>query len=166
MLSIDVIIGKGKPCIAGLIPLPYMVSKGLTHATPQDVIFGILIPLWLGNLVTIMNLLGVHPVAELKARWDFFLHRPWGQDSRFIFFVSFIGAISKNNFTILPLPQQHSFLSRVWISMNSFPLLSLTVSGTARSLSGEKVGSVQPPHLAIPITVELSKPTMCHDERF
>ena len=29
-----------------------------------------------------------------------------------------------------------------------------------------KVGSVQPPHLVLPITVEPTKPRMCHDERF
>ena len=29
-----------------------------------------------------------------------------------------------------------------------------------------KVGEVQPPHLVMPITVEPTKPRMCHDERF
>ena len=29
-----------------------------------------------------------------------------------------------------------------------------------------KVGEVQPPHLVMPITIEPSKPRMCHDERF
>ena len=29
-----------------------------------------------------------------------------------------------------------------------------------------KVGEVQPPHLIMPITIEPSKPRMCHDERF
>ena len=33
-------IGKGeKPRVAGPNPSPYMVSKGIAHATPQDVIF-------------------------------------------------------------------------------------------------------------------------------
>ena len=35
---------------------------------------------------------------------------------------------------------------------------SLTVVG--------KVGEVSPPHLVMPITMEPSKPRMCHDERF
>ena len=30
----------------------------------------------------------------------------------------------------------------------------------------EEVGKVHPPHLVMPITVEPSKPRMCHDERF
>ena len=37
---------------------------------------------------------------------------------------------------------------------------------TAHSWFGEKVGSVQPTHLFLPITVEPTKPRMSHDERF
>jgi len=33
-------------------------------------------------------------------------------------------------------------------------------------LFGGRVGSVSPPHLVMPITVEPSEPRMCHDERF
>ena len=49
------------------------------------------------------------------------------------------------------------------------PFISDTImqclSNGSLSLWG-KVGLVDPPHLIMPITVEPSKPRMCHDERF
>ncbi|KAK3710380.1 hypothetical protein QZH41_012307 [Actinostola sp. cb2023] len=43
--------------------------------------------------------------------------------------------------------------------------LSQRLRNGAMSLWG-KVGSVEPPHLVMPITIEPTKPRMCHDERF
>jgi len=47
--------------------------------------------------------------------------------------------------------------------------MSSTILGRVKSgslLVWGKVGSVQPPHLILPITVESTKPRMCNDERF
>lgn len=87
--------------------------------------------------------------------------------SRVTIFSFPLGAIFKDSFTILRYSQQHSFLiaSRVCISMSSLPLLSLTESGTARSLSGGKLAQFSHPILVMPITVEHTKPRMCHDKR-
>ncbi|KAK3705677.1 hypothetical protein QZH41_009522 [Actinostola sp. cb2023] len=43
--------------------------------------------------------------------------------------------------------------------------LSQRLRNGSMSLWG-KVGSVEPPHLVMPITIEPTKPRMCHDERF
>lgn len=55
----------------------------------------------------------------------------------------------------------------VWISNNlSLPACIVeSVSKGSLLVLGE-VGAVDPPHLVMPITVQPTKPRMCHDERF
>ena len=88
--------------------------------------------------------------------------------STFPTFSSPSKATSRGNFIILLLPQRRVFLiaNLVVISRSLLVPLSLTELKTAHSWFGEKVGSVQPTHLFLPITVEPTKPRMCHDERF
>lgn len=88
--------------------------------------------------------------------------------STFPIFSSPSKATSRGNFIILLLPQRRFFLTAnlVLISRSLLVPLSLTELKTAHAWFGEKVGSVQPPHLFLPITVEPTKPRMCHDERF
>lgn len=88
--------------------------------------------------------------------------------STFPIFSSPSKATSRGNFIILLLPQRRVFLiaNLVLISRSLLVPLSLTELKTAHSWFGEKVGSVQPTHLFLPITVEPTKPRMCHDERF
>ena len=88
--------------------------------------------------------------------------------STFPIFSSPLKATSRGNFIILLLPQRRFFLiaNLVLISRSLLVPLSLTELKTAHSWFGEKVGSVQPTHLFLPITVEPTKPRMCHDERF
>ena len=77
-------------------------------------------------------------------------------------------ATSRGNFIILLLPQRRFFLiaNRVLISRSLLVPLSLTELKKGSLLVWGKVGFVQPPHLVLPITVEPTKPRMCHDERF
>ena len=88
--------------------------------------------------------------------------------STFPIFSSPSKATSRGNFIILLLPQRRVFLiaNLVLISRSLLVPLSLTELKTAHFWFGEKVGSVQPTHLFLPITVEPTKPRMCHDERF
>lgn len=88
--------------------------------------------------------------------------------STFPIFSSPSKATSRGNFIILLLPQRCFFLiaNLVLISRSLLVPLSLTDLKTAHSWFGEKVGSVQPTHLFLPITVEPTKPRMSHDERF
>ena len=44
--------------------------------------------------------------------------------------------------------------------------ITATIKGRICNGSINVVGRVDPPHLVMPITVEPSKPRMCHDERF
>ena len=142
-----------------------MVSNGIAHATPQDVIFRDPSSFVAGEL------------SRHQSYWKFILSqnpKKYEILSYIVrgvnisnFFVPFKGDF-QGNFIILLLSQRLVFLiaNLVLISRSLLVPLSLTELKTAHSWFGEKVGSVQPTHLFLPITVEPTKPRMCHDERF
>ena len=76
--------------------------------------------------------------------------------------------IFKGSITILRshLGQFFQTVKSVASLKGSLTRLSWTVWATALFLFGAGVGSVEPPYLVMPITMEPSKPRMCHDERF
>lgn len=83
------------------------------------------------------------------------------------FFVHFKGEF-QGNFYNLPFPPAAIFPnSKVCEQFEDFISATILerVSNGSLSIWG-KIGEVAPPHLVMPITVEPSKPRMCHDERF
>ena len=68
----------------------------------------------------------------------------------------------------LVFPQERHFFNNVsckpFVKFIQQTLLDRLKTG-AVSLLG-KVGEVQPPHLVLPLTVEPTKPRLCHDARF
>ena len=154
-----------KPRVAGPNPSPYMVSKGIAHATPQDVIFRDPSSFVAGEL------------SRHKSYWKFILSEHPKKDeilsyivrgSTFPIFASPSKATSRGNFIILLLNQRRFFPnSKSCPDFEEF--ISSTILDRAKNdspLVWGNVGSVQPPHLVLPITVEPTKPRMCHDERF
>lgn len=83
------------------------------------------------------------------------------------FIVPFKGKFA-GKFHDSSLPPKMEFPNNaIWAQFEEF--ISSTIIDRFKNASlifWGKVGEVQPPHLVMPITVEPSKPQMCHDERF
>lgn len=142
-----------------------MVSKEIAHATPQDVIFRDPSGFVAGEL------------SWHQSYWNFILSEHPKKDEIFSYIVrgvhipifsSPLKTTSRGNFRILLLPQRRFFPnSKSCLDFEEF--FSSTILARVKNgslLVWGKVGSVQPPHLVLPITVEPTKPRMCHDERF
>lgn len=142
-----------------------MVSNGIAHATPQDVIFRDPSSFVAGEL------------SRHQSYWKFIL----SQNPKKYEILSYIvrGVNISDFFVPFKGDFQGKFHNSATPPAACFPNskscldfedllvpLSLTELKTAHSWFGEKVGSVQPTHLFLPITVEPTKPRMCHDERF
>ena len=83
------------------------------------------------------------------------------------FFVPFKGDFQWKFYN--PATPPAAFFPKSKSSLDFEEFISSTILDRGKNCSllvWEKVGSVQPPHLVLPITVEPSKPRMCHDERF
>ena len=126
---------RGKPRVAGLNPSPYMVSKGIAHATPQDVIFREPSSFVAGEL----SLTGGSFCQNTQRQMRFYPASSAGSTFPIFSFPS--KATSRGNFIILLLPQRRFFLiaNRVLISRNLLVSLSLTELKTAHSWFGEKL---------------------------
>ena len=85
----------------------------------------------------------------------------------FPFFQHFSGVFKGESYDS-DLPPRKAFLNNVscklFVKFIQETLLDRLETG-AVSLLG-KVGEVQPPHLVLPLTVEPTKPRLCHDARF
>lgn len=83
------------------------------------------------------------------------------------FFVNFKGTF-QGKFYNSPSPPRASFPNskscQVFSQFITETILERVTNGSL--LVWGKVGEVPPPHLVMPITIEPSKPRMCHDERF
>ena len=142
-----------------------MVSKGIAHATPQDVIFRDPSSLAAGELSNHESywafILSQHPKKDEILSYivhgvkisDFFI--PFRGDFQGQFYDSAIP-------TVALFPNSKSCLD--FEEFISCTILDHVKNGSL--LVWGKVGSVQPPHLIMRITVEPTKPRMCHDERF
>jgi hypothetical protein len=89
------------------------------------------------------------------------------QVSIFPYFHHFKGIFKGEQFdSTLPLPRvfRNNVSCRPFVEFISTTLLQRLRSGTI-SLLG-RVGQVAPPHLVLPLTVEPTKPRLCHDARF
>ena len=90
-----------------------------------------------------------------------------GKVSVFPFFQHFSGVFKGESYDS-DLPPGKAFLNNVscklFVKFIQQTLLDRLETG-AVSLLG-KVGEVQPPHLVLPLTVEPTKPRLCHDARF
>ena len=119
---------REKPRVAGPNPSPYMVSKGIAHATPQDVIFRDPSSFVAGEL------------SWHQSFWNFILLEHPKKDEIFSYiargvnishvFVPFKGDFQRRFFPIA---------NRVSISRSSLVPLSLPELKTAHSWFGEKL---------------------------
>ena len=142
---------EGKPASwAGPLPSVHMVSSGSVYASPSMLRFRDPKKFSAGNLSNCLPCSFLSEGVNLKQ-----------------FFVPFHGTFQGCHFcssepTSMAFPNSPSyerfkdFISRTILER---------VSNGSLLVWGE-VGKVHPPHLVIPITVEPSKPRMCHDERF
>ena len=83
------------------------------------------------------------------------------------FFVEFEGSFQGQVYNSPSPPRAYFPNSRTCKAFSEFiseTILERVANGSL-SVWG-KVGEVSPPHLVMPITIEPSKPRMCHDERF
>ena len=100
---------------------------------------------------------GGHPKAE-----DLFCYLSAGVDVR-DFFFHFQG---KYFYSSIP---PRNFFPNAKNCVNHKDFVSSCIIDRVKNgslLVHGKVGSVDPPHLVMPITVELTKPRMCHNEQF
>ena len=142
-----------------------MVSNGIAHATPQDVIFRDPSSFVAGELIRYQSywkfILSEHP-----KKYEILSYIVRGVNIS-DFFVPFKGDFQGKFHNSATPPAACFPNSKSCLDFEDLLVpLSLTELKTAHSWFGEKVGSVQPTHLFLPITVEPTKPRMCHDERF
>ena len=142
-----------------------MVSKRIALATPQDVIFRDPSSFVAGEL------------SRHQSYWKFILseHRKKDEILSYIihgvnisdFFVPFKGDFQGKFHNSATPPAACFPNSKSCLDFEEF--ISSTILDRVKNgslLAWGKFSSVQPPHLVLPITVEPTKPRMCHDERF
>lgn len=142
-----------------------MVSKGIAHASPQDVIFRDPRSFVAGELHRHQSywklILSEHPKKD-----EILSYIVRGVNIS-DFFVPFKGDFQGKFYSSATPPAAFFPNSKSCLDFEEF--ISSTILDRVKNgslLVWGKVGSVQPPHLVLPITVEPTKPRMCHDERF
>lgn len=156
---------REKPRIAGPLPLPSMVSRGVVHAAPQDVIFRDPSFFVAGEL------------SNHRPSWEFILSQNPKRDEILssvvhgvktsAFFVPFRGDFQGKYYDSAILLTAFFPNSKSCQGFEEFITATIIDRITNGSLLvWGRVGEVHPPYLVMPITVEPSKPRMCHDERF
>ena len=154
--------GKASRCRPN--PLPYMVSKGVALAT-QGVIFQDPSSFVAGEL------------SWHQSYWKFILSEHPQKDEILSynvrgvhisdFFVPFKGDFQGKFYNSATPPA--AFFPNSKSCLDFVEFISSTILDRVKNgslLVWEKVGSVQPPHLVLPITLEPTKPRMYHDECF
>ena len=140
-----------KPRVAGPNPSPYMVSKGIAHATPQDVIFRDPSSVVAGEL------------SWHQSFWNFILSKHPKKDEIFSyiargvnisdFFVPFKGGFQGKFYNSATPPTAFFPNSKSCLDFEEF--FSSTILARVKNgslLVWGKVASVQPPYLVLPIT--------------
>ena len=142
-----------------------MVSKGVTHATPRDVVFRDPNYFMAGELSN--HQFYWESILEQNPKKDeilsYIAHGVVIQD----FFVPFKGDFQGKYYDSATPPAVFFPNSKTCSEFEEF--ISSTILDRVKNgslLVWGQVGSVNPPHLVLPITIESSKPRMCHDERF
>ena len=142
-----------------------VVSCGSAHASPEQVLFPDPQRFVAGQIH--------HHLAQWDCLLDGYPKRQeiLGYISHGVqvseFFVHFKGDF-RGKFYELPSPPEallpNSKICKQFEDFISATILERIVNGSL-SVWGQ-IGKVTPPHLIMPITIETSKPRMCHDERF
>ena len=157
---------KGEPARwAGPLPSARMVASGKFHASPDLLRFrdpSFFIPGSIHHSLPMWSEI----LQDSPNRSAFLRYLEFGIDVK-EFFTEFRGTFQGRVYSS-PLPPRALFPNN-----SSCQAFSEFISNTIfdRVANGSlsvwgKVGEVSPPHLVMPITVEPSKPRMCHDERF
>ena len=142
-----------------------MVSEGTAHASPQDVVFRDPNSFVAGELSRHQSywkfILSEHP--KKSEIFSYIVHGVNISD----FFVPFKGDFQGKFYCSATPPVAFFPNSKSCPDFEEF--ISSTILDRVKNgslLVWGRVGSVQPPRLVLPITVEPTKPRMCHDERF
>ena len=157
---------KGKPSNwAGPLPSIQMVASGKVHASPDLLRFrnpSFFIPGFIRCRLPMWSTI----LHDSPNRSAFLRYLEIGVDVK-EFFVDFKGSF-QGRIYYSPSPPcayfPNSKSCQAFFEFISETILERVANGSL-SVWG-KVGEVSPPYLVTPITVEPSKPRMCHDERF
>ena len=157
---------KGEPAsCAGPLPSARMVASGKFHASPDLLRFrdpSFFIPGSIHHSLPMWSEI----LQDSPDRSAFLRYLEFGVDVK-EFFTEFKGSFQGRVYSS-PLPPRALFPNnrscQAFSEFISNTILERVANGSL-SVWG-KVGEVSPPHLVMPITVEPSKPRMCHDERF
>ena len=157
---------KGEPASwAGPLPSARMVASGKFHASPDLLRFrdpSFFIPGSIHHSLPMWSEI----LQDSPDRSAFLRYLEFGVDVK-EFFTELKGSFQGRVYSS-PLPPRALFLNnrscQAFSEFISNTILERVANGSL-SVWG-KVGEVSPPHLVMPITVEPSKPRMCHDERF
>ena len=157
---------KGEPASwAGPLPSARMVASGKFHASPDLLRFrdpSFFIPGSIHHSLPMWSEI----LQDSPDRSAFLRYLEFGVDVK-EFFTEFKGSFQGRVYSS-PLPPRALFPNnrscQAFSEFISNTILERVANGSL-SVWG-KVGEVSPPHLVMPITVEPSKPRMCHDERF
>ena len=157
---------KGEPASwAGPLPSARMVASGKFHASPDLLRFrdpSFFIPGSIHHSLPMWSEI----LQDSPDRSAFLRYLEFSVDVK-EFFTEFKGSFQGRVYSS-PLPPRALFPNnrscQAFSEFISNTILERVANGSL-SVWG-KVGEVPPPHLVMPITVEPSKPRMCHDERF
>lgn len=159
---------EGNPASwVGPLPSIHMVSKGLAWASPKQLRFYDPESFVAGNIHNYLSswqyVIG-NPSTQLEHDILSFISN--GVDVR-NFFAHFKGPFQGKIYDFASPPKAHFPNARSCWNFTNFisrTILERVQNGSLKVWG--KVDEVDPPHLVMPITIEPSKPRMCHDERF
>ena len=150
---------------AGRLPSLEMVAEGQVFAFPDMLRFRDPDSFLAGNLTTCLD--QSDQISAGYEQRNFVLSIIGNGVDVFDFFTPFNGTVQGKTYCS-DLPPRMCFPNSV--ACHPFKRF-ITATVKDRICNGSiyvvgPVGEVEPPHLVLPITVEPSKPRMCHDERF
>lgn len=152
-------------CWAGPLPSLEMVSEEEIFASPNMLRFQHRDSFVAGNLLSCFN--QWVEISRGYGQRDFVLAIIKNGMDIFDFFTPFKGTFQGKSYCS-DIPHRSCFPnSPACAPFKEFitnTIMECISNGSFRVVG--RVGEVQPPYLVMPITVEPSKPRMCHDERF
>lgn len=157
---------KGEPSNwAGPLPSLEMVASGKVHASPSLLRFRNP-SFFISGFIHHNRSMWSRILHDSPVRSTFLRFLEFGVDAT-EFFVKFEGSFQGQVYSGSSPPCAFFPNSKSCQAFSEFISKTILERVANGSLSvWGKVGEVSPPHLVMPITIEPSKPRMCHDERF
>ena len=156
---------EGKPTsFVGPLPSPQQVASLLVRACPSLHVFrdpASFLPGQLHNNLAQWEYLSEQFPSQVEP-----ISFIWNKVDIADFIVPFKGKFAGKSYDALFPPGMEFPNNPICSKFEDFISSTIIDRKNGSLIFWSKVGEVQPPHLVMPITVEPTKPRMCHDERF